>query len=238
MIDLSQRSAARELIDDGRADAATIEACLRDLERINRWTAAYRITLEWLEQLLEAHGQVRRLVLLDAGSGHGDMLRRIEKWAARRHLRIDLIGVDLNPHAASAARAATRPGTSIRYVTADIFDLPWTMRPDIVISALFTHHLDDAQLVRFLRWMESRAALGWLINDLHRHLVPYGVARWAPALLNMNRLVREDASVSVARAFKRTDWQRLLQAARLEEAPTTIMWRFPFRYAVGRIKRA
>lgn len=238
MIDLRQRSTAPELMDAGDTDAAAFEACLRDLERINRWTGAYRITLRWLEQLLHVHARARRLVLVDAGSGYGDMLRRISGWAGRRSLDLELIGVDQNPHAAIAAARATPPGVPIRYLTAEIFDLPQTTRPDIVISALFTHHLDDAQLVRFLGWMEERARLGWLINDLHRHAVPYWIARWAPVLLRMNPLVREDASVSVARSFERRDWQRLLKAARLDGPPTTIAWRFPFRYAVSRIKPA
>jgi hypothetical protein len=120
-------------------------------------------------------------------------------------------------------------------VTADVFDLPPSLRPDAVISALFAHHLDGGQLVRFLGWMEARTRLGWLINDLHRHPIPYGIARWAPALLRMNRLVRHDAAVSVARGFARRDWERLLEQAGLA-GPAAVRWRFPFRYAVGRIK--
>jgi SAM-dependent methyltransferase len=238
VIDLRQRSTAPELMDAGDADAATIEACLRDLERINRWTGAYRITLRWLDQLLGARRPGRRLVLVDVGSGYGDMLRRISGWAERRGIDLELIGVDLNPHAALAAARATPPGLPVRYLTADIFDLPQTTRPDIVISALFAHHLDDARLVRFLAWMEERARLGWLINDLHRHAVSHWVARRMPVLLRMNRLVREDASLSVARFFVRRDWQRLLEAAGMSGRPTTITWRFPFRYAIGRIKPA
>jgi Methyltransferase domain len=238
VIDLRQRSTAPELMDAGDAGAATIEACLRDLERINRWTGAYRITLRWLDQLLGARRPGRRLVLVDVGSGYGDMLRRISGWAGRRGIDLELIGVDLNPHAALAAARATPPGLPVRYLAADIFDLPQTTRPDIVISALFAHHLEDARLVRFLAWMEEHARLGWLINDLHRHAVPYWIARWMPVLRRMNRLVRADASVSVARSFVRRDWQRLLEAADMGGPPTTIAWRFPFRDAIGRIKPA
>jgi len=233
VIALAERSRAAELMDD-EADLATFAACLRDLERINRWTGAYRITLAWLDRLQRIHG--RRLVVLDVGSGHGDMLRAIARWGAARDLELELIGVDRNPHAAAAARAATPSALPIRYLTADVFDLPGSLRPDVVISALFAHHLDDAQLVRFLQWMEARARRGWLINDLHRHAVPYWIARWTPAVLGMNRLVRHDAAVSVARAFARRDWQRLLREAGLAAPPTAVRWRFPFRYAVGRIR--
>ena len=38
----------------------------------------------------------------------------------------------------------------IRYLTGDVFELPAALQPDVVISALFAHHLDDSRLVRFL----------------------------------------------------------------------------------------
>jgi SAM-dependent methyltransferase len=236
VIDLSRRSAEPELMETEATDAASVEACLRDLERINRWTGAYRITLRWLERLLDRHGLTRPLVVVDVGCGYGDMLRRIAAFAAHREVAVDLIGIDLNPLAAAAAARATPLGPPIRYLAGDVFDLSPSIRPDVVISSLFAHHLDDARLVRFLRWMDERAPLGWLINDLRRHLVPYVIARLAPALLRMNRMVRNDAPVSVARAFQRQDWDRVLETAGLADEPTTIAACFPFRFAVGRIK--
>jgi SAM-dependent methyltransferase len=236
MTRLGERSRAAERMDAGDVDLATFAACLQDLERINRWTGAYRITLRWLDRVQEVH-RARRLVVLDAGSGYGDMLRRIGAWGEARGLGVDLIGVDRNPHAATAAAQATTRAPAVRYLTADVFDVPASVRPDVVISALFAHHLDDRQLVRFLLWMEERARLGWLINDLHRHAVPYWIARSLPVLLRMNRLVRHDAAVSVARAFARRDWEMLLEEAGLAAPPTAVSWCFPFRYAVGRIKR-
>ena len=233
--DLSRRSTAPELMDTEPVDLPNLEACLRDLERINRWTRSYALTLGWLDRVVAQHGP-QRLLLVDVGSGYGDMLRRIAAWGQRRAIRLDLVGVDRNPNAALAAARATPTEAPIRYLTADVSDLPDEPRPDLVISALFAHHLDDGQLVCFLRWMESRARLGWLINDLHRHALAYQVARRAPELLRMSRLVRHDAAISVARAFGRRDWQLFLHQAELAEPPPTVTWHFPFRYAVSRIK--
>jgi SAM-dependent methyltransferase len=232
---LDGRSQAAELMDVEEVDLATLEACLQDLERINRWTGAYRITLRWLERLREAH-RLRRLAVIDVGSGYGDMLRRIGAWGEARGMVVDLIGIDRNPHAATVAARATSAGPSVRYVTADAFKLPSGLCADAVISSLFAHHLDDRQLIRFLRWMDANARLGWLVNDLHRHTIPYCIARWMPGLLGMHRIVQHDAAVSVARAFTRRDWVRLLDRAALAAPPTTVRWCFPFRYAVGRIR--
>lgn len=237
MTSLCSRSDATELMDEAAIDEVTFERCLMDLDRINRWSGAYRMTLRWLDRLVMTRAP-RRLVIVDVGSGYGDMLRRIRTWASHRGLDVALTGVDRNPHAAAAATRVTPAAAGITFVTADVFELPDELRPDVVISALFAHHLDDAALVRFLRWMEDRTRVGWLINDLHRHPLPYAVGRLAPSLLGMNRLVRHDAAVSVARAFTRPDWERLLKIAGLGAPPTTVTWQFPFRYTVGRIKVA
>ncbi len=234
---LQRRSTQPELIDTEPTDANTFEHCLRDLERINRWTLAYRITVRWLDELVLEHAPAR-LRVLDAGSGHGDMLRRIAAWAQRKRLPVELIGVDRNPHAARIAARATPDGAPIRYITADVFGLPESPKVDVVVSSLFAHHLHDAQLVGFLRWMEARARLGWLINDLQRHPVAYGVALWVPRLLRMNRLVRHDAAVSVARSLDRPDWERLLGEAGHAPPAVMIARRFPFRFAISRIKPA
>ena len=79
---LRRRSAALELLDLESADPGAIEACLRDLERINRWSGAYRVTLRWLDQLRLEAGAKRPITVLDAGSGGGDMLRRIGRGRA------------------------------------------------------------------------------------------------------------------------------------------------------------
>ncbi len=126
MIDLSRRSAAPELMDLASSDPATLEACLRDLERINRWTGAYRITLRWLEGLLDQHPLARPLVVVDVGCGYGDMLRRIAAFAEHRHVPVELIGVDLNPLAVAIAARATPAGRPIRYLARDV--LSWRRR--------------------------------------------------------------------------------------------------------------
>lgn len=240
---LARRSLRPELMDGAPVPFEEFERCLRELEGINRWTFAYRPTLAWLDRLRRAHLPHRQpgrpLSVLDVGSGHGDMLRRVAAWARRRGVAVSLTGVDLNPWSERAARAAA-PALAARWVTADIFDLPAHALPgggrfDVVLSALFTHHLDDASLLRFLAWMERHAALGWFVNDLHRHAVPHAAARAIGAALPVGRLVAHDAPLSVERAFTRADWQRLLDRAGLDGVARVERFA-PFRLCVGRIR--
>ena len=223
------RSRESELMDTEPVGLDEFAACLRDLEWLNRWSLGYRPTLGWLARIAPVNAP---LSLLDVGCGYGDMLRRIRRWARRTGRDMTLTGVDINPWAREAAEAATPTDASIRYLTSDVFALP-EQRYDIVISALFAHHLDDEALVRFLRWMQAHARRGWFINDLHRHPVPYWFLRGLFAALPFNRLTVHDGPVSVSRAFVRRDWERLVAESGLERERIEIRWRAPFRWGVG-----
>ena len=106
----------------------------------------------------------------------------------------------------------------------------------MVVSSLFTHHLPDASVVRFLRWMEANARVGWFVNDLHRHPLPYHFFRTFARLARFHRFVQHDGPVSIARAFAPADWQRLIAEAGLDAAAVEVRWRVPFRLTVGRLE--
>lgn len=217
-------------MDDAAATEAAFSAALTDLARINRLSLAYPPVLRWLDGLVARTGAAR-LSVLDVGAGGGDMLREIAAWGARRGVALDLCGLDRSPWAARHAAAA---GTPARWITADLFDLDPAERFDVVLCSLFTHHLRDPELVRFLRWLEARAARGWLISDLHRHPVPWGFVWGAVRLLRMDPMVVHDSTVSIARGFTRADWRRLLDEAGV--AGAEIRWAFPFRWLVAMVR--
>jgi SAM-dependent methyltransferase len=238
VIDLSRRSTLTELMDAEGMDFATFRAYLVDLAKVNRLTLAYRPTMRFFADLT-ASGRLprnRTVTVVDVGSGYGDMLRKIDCWAVQRGLNLNLAGVDLNPWSARAAADATPADRPIRYVTADVFDFRPPGRIDIVISSLFTHHLDDASLIRFLGWMEDHAEIAWFVNDLHRHPIPYRVFRVVSRLLRCHRFVQHDGPISIARAFGARDWGLALAAAGLAPGAARVQWRFPFRFCVSRVK--
>src|SRR5690606_24947476 len=140
------------------------------------------------------------------------------------------------PHSANSSTAASLSALyQMSYATANIFDYEPEQPVDIIISSLFTHHLTDAQIIDFLRWMDCRARKGWFINDLHRHPIPYYFIKWATALFSRNRLICHDAAVSVARSFTAADWRRLINDAGFA-GRVCVQWFFPFRLCVSCIK--
>lgn len=223
-------------MDGDTVTPANFAACMADLARVNSVTLARPPTLAWLTAATSRLVRGDRFILLDVGFGEGDMLRAVHNWARRRGLTAGLTGVDLNPRSAPAAVAATPANMAIDYRTGDVFVDPLTVQPDYIISSLVTHHMRDEEVVHFLRWMEATARKGWFVNDLNRHWIAfYGfkalawAARWHP-------FVRHDGPVSVARSFRRADWERLIAAADLDRHAISLRWHLPFRLCVGRLK--
>lgn len=233
-MDFSARSAQPELLDDPGADPAEVARCLEDLSSVNTVTLARPPTLAFLRRVARTLPEGAALSVLDVGYGHGDMLRRIARWGRRRGLQLRLEGVDLSPASAASARWATPPDLPITYRTGDVFDEP-PGSADVVISSLFTHHLLDDQVVRFLRWMEQTARRGWFVNDLHRHPVAYyGFAALSRAA-GWHEIVQHDGKISVTRSFRRAEWERLLRQAGLYGA-ARVRWHVPFRLCVSRVR--
>jgi SAM-dependent methyltransferase len=225
------RAALTELMDEP-SSYEEFRDCLRDLEAVNRTVLAYRPTLRWLRQF-----SAPELDILDVGFGGGDMLRRIEEWARSRLLTVQLTGIDLNPYAKRAAREFTIPSSRIQWVTSDAFSYRPAHPVDIIISSLFTHHLSDAQIVRFLQWMEQTAVRGWFINDLSRGRVSYVLFKLLARLMRWHRFVQHDGPVSIQRSFTVEDWRRYIAEAGLAHLPIQIFSARPGRLCVSRVKR-
>ena len=229
MTSLAARAEAEELMDAPDLDPAVLAAVLKDLAQVNRVTLAARPTLAFLARALKGQRSVR---LLDVGFGDGDMLRLIARWAARRGIAAELVGVDLNPASLPAAAARTAPGLPIRYVAGDYQALAgegW----DVVISSLVAHHMTRDQLLHFLHFMEREARLGWIVNDLHRTRFAYQGWPLLAALMRWHPIVRHDGRLSIARSYRPAEWPPLLAEAGVRDA--RVVRRFPFRLCVERI---
>jgi 2-polyprenyl-3-methyl-5-hydroxy-6-metoxy-1,4-benzoquinol methylase len=232
-MDFSRRSAQPEVMDTEAIGPAEYARCLRDLEAVNRLTWTHRSTLRWLGRATQALPPDTVIRILDVASGHGDLLRAIHRWVARRGLRVRLEGIDLNPASAVLAQTATPSELAIAYRTGDVFAYAPEPKPDLIVSSQFAHHLTDADVVRFLCWLESNAQRGWFIADLHRHPVPYYGFRVLARLAGWHKVVRTDGTISIGRSFRREEWQRLISEA---GTPAEVRWQFPFRICVGRLK--
>lgn len=223
-----KRSLADEQMDAADLPADIYARVLADLDRVNRVTLAARPTLGFLDRAVT--GPFR---LLDVGYGDGGMLRQVADWAKRRGIACTLVGIDLNPRSEAVAQARTDPAMAIDYRTGDYAALahePW----DIIISSLVTHHMDDAERLAFLRFMEDRARMGWFVNDLHRHGFAWHGYPLLARLLLVHPIVRQDGQLSIARSFVADEWRAMLAAAHINDARIERV--FPFRLCVSRCR--
>jgi SAM-dependent methyltransferase len=234
--DFRYRSQRDELMD-APCSREEMRACLRDLAWTNLWTLAYRPQMHWLDTLADELSSLAVPIhILDVACGYGDGLRRIEQWAHKRGIAVELIGLELNPNATVIAAEATPASSRIRWVTADVFAYVPPHPVHLVISSLFTHHLSEDNIVRFLQWMERNANLGWFINDLSRAAIPYYSFQLFSKLAMLHPLVQHDGPISIARSFVTEDWQRMCAAAGLKDQDIDIERFAPARLCVSRRK--
>jgi SAM-dependent methyltransferase len=236
--DFSERAQLDERMD-GPCSYEELRRCLRDLAVVNRITRAHRPILDYLEEVTQARStHSRPLRVVDFGCGYGDMLRRIERWAAQRGVALELVGTDVNENAIRAAREATPASSRIAWIHGDVHAGVAGGEADVVTASGVLHHLAEPEIVRFLEWAEQTARMGWIVVDLHRKSVPYRVFNvlmrgpwWHP-------FIRCDGLASIRRAFLIEDWQRMCAAAGLGAEDVEIREHRPARLCVERRKAA
>lgn len=230
------RSPETEWMDTEVVSLDDYRACLEDLAAVNVVTMTHAPVLKWLDRATRDAGAGTRPTILDVGYGYGDLLRRIHAWSRRRGRPVRLIGVDLNPMSEPIARAATPPDVSIDFRTGNVFDFQPDHPVDFIICSQTAHHMSNDELAVFVGWMERVATRGWFIADLHRHPVPFHVFRLLSWAARWHRFVRHDGPISIARSFRREDWEAILAAARIDPGTARIRWNPSFRLCVSRLK--
>jgi 2-polyprenyl-3-methyl-5-hydroxy-6-metoxy-1,4-benzoquinol methylase len=230
-MDLRQRTTEEELMDNLTLASDDLRQNLDELETINTWLGGYAPILRAFSALEKSFPKAPALQVADLGSGGGDTLRRIAKWGRRRGVKLALVGIDANAFMLDYAAARSKSYPEIRYEQADVFSPSFQAKQyDIITASLFCHHFPDAQLVALLRTWQQQARRCVIINDLHRHWLAYYSIKWLTRMFRGSYLVQNDAPLSVARAFTRHDWQRLLQQVGVKNY--RLRWCWAFRWQV------
>jgi len=229
MPDFSIRSTDAEIMDDLNCSGHVLNRTLRELEIINKWLGGNRITIKSLEKLLPKNN--REITIVDLGCGGGDMLRLIDSWGKSKNLKLNLIGIDANPNIVAFAKRNLLAYPHIQFRTLNIFSEEFEKQQyDIVIGTLFYHHFSSDQLVNFFKKLKQQVAIGFIINDIHRHWLAYYSIKWLTQAFSKSPMVKYDAPLSVLRAFKRTELRKMLDATAIENF--TIRWKWAFRWQV------
>ncbi|MEQ8518776.1 MAG: methyltransferase domain-containing protein [Cytophagales bacterium] len=220
-------------MDDLNLASDALKQNLRELEMVNTYLGGYKVTLSALKKL--KLDKDRKYRLLDIGSGAGDMLKQMAKWAERNQLNIEFIGIDANQFMVDYAANACSEFANISFLRKNIFETKTEdLKADIVTMNLFCHHFNNEELNQIINRISHSEAKVIIINDLHRHPLAYYSIWFLTRLFNGSYLVQHDAPLSVKRAFKRNEIRKIFVNTSFKDV--TIVWNWAFRWQVSAFK--
>jgi 2-polyprenyl-3-methyl-5-hydroxy-6-metoxy-1,4-benzoquinol methylase len=225
----THRSSEREIMDDLNCSGPVVRQTLHELEVINAWLGGNKVTLDGVRYLLAGIPNTRTITVADLGCGGGDIARLLIKRLNRKGNSLVVTGVDANPNI--IAMAKDRHGEVVRFIAMDIFSKAFSqLKFDIVTATLFFHHFTSTELVQLFKQLLHQAAIGIVVNDIHRHWFSYHSIRILTRLFSRSPMVRHDAPVSVLRAFSKQELVDILGRAGCDNY--RIRWRWAFRWQV------
>lgn len=226
-VDTTSRSNDTELMDDFSMKGELLRDTLDKLGTINKWLGGNRVTLNGLRQLLEHQPKDKVYTIVDIGCGHGDILRLIGDYGRKHDFSFQLIGIDANQDAIDYAVELSAAYDELSFKKLDVFSEEFqAMEYDVVLSTLFLHHLDETEIRSLLQLMSTKAKLGVVVNDLHRHRLAYGLFKLLGTVIS-NHMIVQDGLTSILRAFKRKEIEQISDQLNLN---SQISWKWAFRY--------
>ncbi len=200
---------------------------MKELDTINTWLGGHAITLDGFKKLVQNKSTIK---VCEIGCGGGDNLLAIYTWCRKKNIEVKIIGIDNNKDCINIASNRLQ-FASAKFITADYKTVQFeNEKPDIIFSSLFCHHFTNEELVYMLGWMKRNSAIGFFINDLHRHFLAYYSIKILTGLFSKSYLVKNDAPLSVKRGFVKEEWKDLLDKS---GTPGYIIeWKWAFRWLI------
>ena len=223
---LNKRSYKKELLDAKDIPFADIQRNMQELDFINTYLGGHQITLTGIKDLIPEEGVIH---IVEVGCGGGDNLRAIKNWFSKKKFIVELTGIDINRQCIAFANSR-RDNAGIKFICSDYKEAQFENIPHIIFSSLFCHHFTDEELVFMMRWMNTNCRQGFFINDLHRHPFAYHSIKWLTKVFSKSYMVKNDAPLSVARGFKKTELENYLSEAGIKHYK--VIWKWAFRWMI------
>jgi ubiquinone/menaquinone biosynthesis C-methylase UbiE len=213
-------------MDQPNLDRAELAENLRDIRRVNRLLGGTTVVLRHLHRILERGPAIVPITLLDLATGSADIPVAVSRWAKRHGLAMTITASDSSEQMLELAREqiAGHPKITLARYDARAVPLP-DKCVDIVLCSLSLHHFASQDAMQVLREMDRLARKGFIVNDLRRSRLGYIAAWIAARLTTRNRLTRNDAPLSVRRAYTPSELEDLLHDAGVTgTAISTHLW--------------
>ncbi|HEY5369006.1 MAG TPA: methyltransferase domain-containing protein [Hanamia sp.] len=227
MIDYKKRSSQKEILDQKNIPFADIALNMKELDWINSRLGGHAITIAGFRELVKSQ---KSISVCEIGCGGGDNLNALYQFCIKNNITAKFVGIDINKECVAFAKEKSLIKNA-EFILDDYKNVHFEKeKPDIIFSSLFCHHFSDNQLKEMVKWMKENSTIGFFINDLHRHPVAYHFIKMATNFFSKSYLVKNDASISVLRGFKKDEWRNILENAGIKNY--SIDWKWAFRFLI------
>lgn len=217
-----------EWMDHAGNSKDDLENALADIALVNRWLGGARALERAVVPFVRETAPGERLRILDIGTGGADLPRGVVALGRRLGRRVEVAAVELDPTTASIAARSAGPEGGVSVVRADAFALPFRDASfDLVTASMFLHHFGEADAARLVAGFRRFARRAVIVNDLHRHFLPWAFIAGASRLTGRHPMFVHDAPLSVLRGFTRDELLRIARAAGAPSARVESRW--PYR---------
>ncbi|MFL5489063.1 MAG: methyltransferase domain-containing protein [Gemmatimonadaceae bacterium] len=184
-----------EILDLPDLDPALVTRSLADVARANALFGGVSSAVEEFKVIIEQLPPDP--MLLDVGTGLGDIPNRAKEVARGSGVELTTIGLDSAVELASASRAAVDFS-----VCGDALRLPFANSSiDVVMCSQVLHHFRGTDALTLLREMNRVARVRVIVSDLRRSWIAAAGLWLASFPLRFHAVSRHDGVVSVMRGF-------------------------------------
>ncbi len=199
-----------ELMDLPQPVSAELRDDLSSIEWLNRTFGACSFLRNFLRK---HHADSKSLRILDLATGSADLPRVAVDWARKMGIEIQVDALDFQPSTLTIARERSQSFPEITLHQHDIRK-PWLESGyDLVMSFQALHHFSQDDAATVMQEMGNIRAASRLVVDLERSRLATMAIDLLTAVILTAPMSRNDARVSIRRAFSFKELNRLAGAA-------------------------
>jgi 2-polyprenyl-3-methyl-5-hydroxy-6-metoxy-1,4-benzoquinol methylase len=223
------RSYDKEHLDNDNIPASDLYRTLVELDVINKRLGGYKSSKKGLARIFSARKNVH--TILDLGFGGGDFIKELSRFGDKLNRPLFFYGVDLKMDCINYAEKNLVGQQNKELICDDYRNISPALleKIDVIHCSLFLHHLTDEDILSLFRFAKAHNCI-ILANDLHRHWLAYYSISVLTAIFSRSWLVKDDAGLSVRRAFRKKELESLLQQAGYTHY--SVKWNWAFRFTI------
>ncbi|CAN5625767.1 hypothetical protein BH23CHL5_BH23CHL5_18010 [soil metagenome] len=221
--DLTHRADEQELLDAPIVNRQELIHNFRDIQRVNWLFGGTSAVLRYIEPMITDHPPSTTLRVIDLATGAADIPLAIAEWAEQKGRVLEITATDLTSDVLAIAEANTAHRNEIRCFRCDARAVPFSDGSfDIALCSLALHHFQPDDAVTVIKEMKRLANIGFLINDLRRSRLGYWATWTASRVSTRSHLTRNDAPLSIRRAYTVDELRALLSQAGIDKSEISL----------------